>query len=106
VALSGAPWRVLPHYFPNWKSVYTRFRRWQEAGIWDEVLKHVSLDPDEESVMIDATIVRVHQHGSGAKGDKASKQAIGRSRGGLSTKIHALVDELGNPLRFDLTGGG
>jgi hypothetical protein len=37
---------------------------------------------------------------------KGSKQAaIGRSRGGLSTKIHVLVDALGNPLRFDLTGG-
>ncbi|WP_413775855.1 IS5 family transposase [Paenibacillus sp. LS1] len=103
VARSGAPWRDLPDHFPNWKSVYTRFRRWQKAGIWDEVLKHVSLDSDEESVMIDATIVRVHQHGSGAKGGKA--QAIGRSRGGLSTKIHAVVDALGNPLRFDLTGG-
>ena len=52
--------------------------------------------------MIDATIVRVHQHGSGAKG---AKQAIGRSRGRLSTKIHAVVDALGNPLRFDLSGG-
>ncbi|WP_458122930.1 IS5 family transposase [Paenibacillus sp. Z3-2] len=81
VARSGAPWRDLPDHFPNWKSVYTRFRRWQKAGIWDEVLKHV-----------------------GAKGGK-SKQAIGRSRGGLSTKIHAVVDALGNPLRFDLTGG-
>lgn len=75
VARSGAPWRDLPDHFPNWKSVYTRFRRWQQAGIWDEVLKHVSLDPDEESVMIDATIVRVHQHGSGAKGGKASKRS-------------------------------
>ncbi|NEU24692.1 IS5 family transposase [Paenibacillus polymyxa] len=104
VARSGAPWRDLPDSFPHWKSVYTRFLRWQKAGIWDEVLKHVSLDSDEESVMVDATIVRVHQHGSGAKGGK-SKQAIGRSRGGLSTKIHAVVDALGNPLRFELTGG-
>jgi transposase len=71
VARSGAPWRDLP----DWKSVYTRFRRWQKAGIWDEVLKYISLDTDEESVMIDATIVRVHQHGSGAKGGKASKRS-------------------------------
>ncbi|WP_419892187.1 IS5 family transposase [Paenibacillus xylanexedens] len=103
VARSGAPWRDLPDHFPHWKSVYTRFRRWQKAGIWDAVLKRVSLDADEESIMIDGTIVRVHQHGSGAKGGKA--QAIGRSRGGLSTKIHAVVDALGNPLRFELTGG-
>ncbi len=75
VARSGAPWRDLPDFFPQWKSVYTRFRRWQKAGIWDEVLKCVSLDSDEESVMVDATIIRVHQHGSGAKGGKASKRS-------------------------------
>ncbi len=75
VARSGAPWRDLPDTFPHWKSVYTRFRRWQKAGIWDKVLEHVSLDLDEESIMIDATIVRVHQHGSGAKRGKTSKQS-------------------------------
>lgn len=104
VARWGAPWRDLPDTFPNWKSVYTRFRRWQKAGIWDRVLEQVSKDPDEESVMIDATIVRVHQHGSGAKGGKTSKLS-GVPEAELSTKIHAVVDALGNPLRFELTGG-
>ncbi|RXZ80403.1 IS5 family transposase [Paenibacillaceae bacterium] len=104
IARTGAPWRDLPDYYGSWKSVYTRFRRWQMAGIWDQILAHVSIEPDFENVMIDATIVRVHQHGSGAKGGKQF-QAIGRSRGGLTTKIHAIVDALGNPLRFELTGG-
>src|SRR5580658_7347104 len=54
--------------------------------------------------MIDSTIVRAHQHSAGPKKD-GEDEAIGRSRGGLSTKIHALVDALGNPVGFHLTGG-
>lgn len=72
-ARSGAPWRDLPDSRSNWKSVYTRCRRWQKAGIWDEGLEHVSLDSDEESVMIDATIVRIHQQ------DLAQKRQSKRS---------------------------
>ena len=68
VARSGAPWRDLPDHYGSWKTVYTRFRRWQIAGVWDQVLEHVSISPDFENIMIDATIVRVHQHGAGAKG--------------------------------------
>src|SRR5690349_13137311 len=54
--------------------------------------------------MIDGTIVTVHQKASGAKGG-AEKNAIGRSRGGLTTKIVALVDALGNLVRFVLLPG-
>jgi transposase len=54
--------------------------------------------------MIDSTIVQAHQHGTGAK--KAGQdQAIGRSKDGLSTKIHVLVDAQGNPLKIMLTAG-
>ena len=62
-------------------------------------------DPDNEYAMIDATIVRAHQHSAGARKKKGVNQAIGRSRGGLTTKIHMIVDALGNPLAFSLTGG-
>ena len=55
--------------------------------------------------MIDATIVRAHQHSAGARKKRIVNQAIGRSRGGLTTKIHMVVDALGNPLAFSLTGG-
>src|SRR3954466_11305747 len=60
------------------------------------------LDADFESVIVDGTIVRVHQHGTGAKGG-THNQAIGRSRGGLT--IVALVDALGNLVRFVLLLG-
>ncbi|WP_373408428.1 IS5 family transposase [Brevibacillus brevis] len=104
IARTGAPWRDLPDYYGPWSSAYSFFWRLQKAGIWDEILKHVTIEPDFEQLMIDTTIVRVHQHGTGPKGGK-SKQAIGRSRGGLTTKIHAVADALGNPLRFELTPG-
>ncbi|MCP3941440.1 MAG: hypothetical protein GY710_08160 [Desulfobacteraceae bacterium] len=61
-------------------------------------------DVDTESSMIDGSYVKLHQHGCGAQGGQYS-QAIGRSKGGLTTKIHAVVDGLGNPLRIKLTGG-
>ena len=54
--------------------------------------------------MIESTMVRAHQHSAGKKKD-GEDQAIGRSRGGLSTKIHTMVDALGNPVSFFLTGG-
>lgn len=50
--------------------------------------------------MIDSTIVRAHQHRSGAKHSRAEQEVLGRSQGGLSTKIHAVVDALGNPTLF------
>jgi len=75
VARTGAPWRDLPEYYGSWKSVYTRFRRWQMAGSWDQILSYVAIEPDFENVMIDATIVRVHQHGAGAKGGSNFRQS-------------------------------
>jgi transposase len=61
-------------------------------------------DHDNEYMMIDATIVRANQHSAGARKENGP-QAIGRSRGGLTTKIHALVDALGNPVELILTPG-
>lgn len=54
--------------------------------------------------MIDATVVRAHQHAAGASGGQ-HHQALGRSCGGFSSKIHVKVDALGFPLKFILTGG-
>lgn len=64
----GAPWRDLPKSFGNWNSVFQRFRRWARRGVFDQVFQALSEDADFEYVIIDGTIVRVHQHGTGAKG--------------------------------------
>ena len=93
----GAPWRDLPKEFGNWN--FQRFRRWVRGGVFDQVFAALSDDADFEYVIVDGTIVRVHQHGTGAKGG-THNQAIGRSRGGLT--IVVLVDALGNLVRFVL----
>ena len=103
VLRSGAPWRDLPMGDPTWKSVYSRFLRWSKRGVWTQVLDALATDFDDEVVIIDASIVRVHQDAAGGK--KTGSECIGRSRGGPSTKIHAVVDGLGNPTKIALTEG-
>ncbi|WP_454753719.1 IS5 family transposase [Cupriavidus necator] len=103
IARTGSPWRDLPEEFGNWNSVYQRFARWSRAEVWHKVFATLAGDADFEEVFIDSTIVRAHQHAAGAP--KKGDQALGRSRGGLSTKIHALVDGLGMLARFRLSGG-
>jgi putative transposase len=68
IARTGAPWRDLPGEFGKWYSIYTRFWRWAQKGVWERVFRALSDDPDFEYVLIDATYIRVHQHGTGAKG--------------------------------------
>ena len=68
MARVGAPWRDLPEFFGNWNSVFQRFRRWARSGVFDKAFQALSEDADFEYAIIDGTIVRVHQHGTGAKG--------------------------------------
>ena len=64
---AGIPWRDLPERFGNWSVVHTRFSRWAESGVWENLFKHLAADADNEYAMIDSTIVRAHQHSAGAK---------------------------------------
>ena len=81
---TGIPWRDLPERFGDFKNIHRRFSRWAEKGLWTNLLSLLTEDADEEYVMIDSTLVRAHQHSSGAVGRNLSDQAIGRSRGGLT----------------------
>ena len=65
---TGAPWRDLPELFGSWNSVFRRFRRWAQAGVFERLFQILSGDPDFEYALIDGTIIRVPQHGTGAKG--------------------------------------
>ncbi|WP_376717199.1 IS5 family transposase [Halomonas piscis] len=103
IARTGAPWRDLPESFGRWHTVYMRYNRWSRKGVWQRIFDTVADDPDLEQLMIDGSIVRVHQHGASKKTRKV--EAMGKSRGGLSTKIHVAVDALGNPMRLLLTPG-
>jgi transposase len=65
---AGIPWRDLPDRFGHFRKVHTRFRRWAKTGVWKRVFQALAEDADNEYAMIDATIVRAHQHSAGAKG--------------------------------------
>ncbi|WP_291846396.1 IS5 family transposase [Bradyrhizobium sp.] len=104
IVRTGSPWRDLPEAFGDWNSVFRRFSRWSVKGVWSRIFEAMSDDPDFEYLIVDSTIVRAHQHAAGAK-KRSEDQALGRSRGGLSTKIHMAVRGLGCPVRFTLTAG-
>jgi len=67
VLRTGAPWRDLPERYGPYTSAYNRFNRWRKAGIWDRLMDAVVKACDGNVQMIDSSIVRVHQHASGAK---------------------------------------
>jgi transposase len=75
---TGCPWRDLPERFGHWKSVHQRFSRWAEGGVFDRIFKVLASDPDNEYMMIDATIVRAHQHSAGARKKTVSKRSADR----------------------------
>lgn len=71
---SGAPWRDLPERYGDWKNTHHRFSRWAKSKVWEQIFQVLTKDVDNEYLMIDSTIVRVHQHGAGArKGEKKTR---------------------------------
>ena len=103
VLRSGAPWRDLPEAFGPYTTCYDRFVRWRRAGVWSRIIDALAAAHDAAVQMIDTSIVRVHQHGACIT--RNQRQSMGRSRGGLTSKIHALVDSNGLPVRLALSPG-
>lgn len=64
---AGIPWRDIPERFGYFKDIHTRHSRWSKNGTWKKIFEVLSQDCDNEYAMIDATIVRAHQHSAGAK---------------------------------------
>jgi transposase len=100
VLRSGAPWRDLPETYGPYTTCYNRFVRWRQAGIWDQIMEALAAAHDGGVQMIDTSGVRVHQHGACIAGN--GEQHMGRSRGGLTSKIHAVVDANGLPVQLAL----
>jgi transposase len=102
---TGAQWRELPREYGKWNTVFTRFNEWARKNIWDQLLNFCIHEPDLESIMIDTTIIRSHPCAAGYRKDSQDAEGLGRSKGGFTTKVHAKVDALGNPLMFTITPG-
>src|SRR5215204_5115331 len=103
VLRSGAPWRDLPDEFGPYTTCCNRFLRWRRAGVRSRIMDALAMAHDAAVQMIDTSIVRVHQHGACIIRNR--RQSMGRSRGGLTSKIHAVVDTNGLPVRLALTAG-
>lgn len=75
IARTGSPWRDLPKQFGKWNSVFVRYRDWGKAGVFKRLFDAASDEPDMEYAMVDATIVKVHRHGQGAKGGRKIRRS-------------------------------
>ncbi len=67
ITRSGASWRLLPNEYGRWNTIYKRYSRWCEAGVWQRLLEQVSHAPDLEHLLLDSTIVRAHPSAAGAQ---------------------------------------
>ena len=83
---AGAPWRELPERYGNWQTVYSRFRRWRLAGIWDRLFEAVRREADAAGQMdwtlhfVDGSVIRAHQHAAGAQGGTRNRRRSGTAR--------------------------
>lgn len=120
---TGAPWHHLPERYGPWQTVYERSARWETDGTWTRLPEYVQVKDDavgtvEWTVPVDSTINRAHQHAAGARKKGALTQdeledpphptlaqALGPSRGGLTTKVHLAADGRGLPLAIVVTPG-
>ena len=78
---AGIPWRDLPARFGDFRVIHTRHMRWSRSGVWRRVFEHLAEDADNEDAMIDATLVRAHQHSAGAKEGIGKRNALAAAKG-------------------------
>jgi len=106
-----APWRYVPERFGPWSTVASRFYRWRKAGLWERLFAAVQQQAHDAGQLdwhthyVDGTIIRAHQHAAGAPSRDADAEALGRSQGGFSTKVHVRADGQGKLMTLVLTPG-
>jgi transposase len=104
VLRTGIPWRDLPLHLGPWNSVYTRFRRWCATGLFARILAVLAKRAQGQLRYIDCSHIKLHQDGANPCGGQA-QQAIGRTKGGINTKLAAIVDRSGRAVVLGLVEG-
>jgi transposase len=121
---TGTPWRDVPECYGHWRSVYGLYRCWQRSGVWAQILAALQGRADALGlitwdVSVDSTIARAHQHAAGARKRpdlqveppdgpdrvEPDDHALGRSRGGWTTKLHLACEQGRKVLSVVVTGG-
>ncbi|MER5369447.1 IS5 family transposase [Streptomyces sp. NPDC002722] len=107
---TAVAWRDVPERYGPWATLHTRFRRWALDGTFERMLQAARAKADAAGgidwlVPVDSTAVRAHQHAAGARKRGLRSPALGRSRGGPTSRIHLACDALGRPLAVTVTGG-
>ena len=105
-AREGAGWRAIPERYGQWNTVWRRFARWRDLGLFEAVFAALagSGAAEERLQMLDATVVRAHQHAAGAKGGRTDRHWAAPAVA-FSTKLHLRCDANGLPLAIVLTPG-
>jgi transposase len=104
VLSEGCTWRGIDQPGANWNTIYQYYRRWCRDGVWKKVWNEVVPASKPGPVYIDATHVKVHRCGLNPAGGRGA-QAIGKTKGGWNTKVHAAVDKNGVPQSLLLSAG-
>lgn len=104
VLSQGCKWRAIERPEADWNSVYQYFRRWTREGVLSELFAQIELPLQGSRRFLDSTHVKLHRCATNPCGGQAS-QAMGRTKGGMNSKIHALVDGWGQPIRLLLSAG-
>ena len=104
VLRTGVPWRDLPERFGPWSSVYTRFRRWCRCGLWTRLFRRLRSHAWGQIRSLECSHVKVHADGANPAGGQEG-QAMGRTKGGLNSKVAATVDALSRPVQLAVAPG-
>ena len=100
----GATWRTLDLPGVAWQTIYGYHRKWAKSGFWTKLWEALELPADDGVRQVDSSCVKVHKDGANPAGGQA-QQALGRTKGGLNTKLHYAVDGRGIPRALVLTAG-
>jgi transposase len=104
VLSEGCTWRGIDAPGACWNSIYQYYRRWCRAGVWEQVWQAVAPKLVSKTVFLDASHIKAHRCALNPAGGREF-QALGLTKGGWNTKLHAVVDRRGVPRALFLSAG-